>query len=140
MVDRLTKEHRSWLMARVHSKNTSPELRVRSIAHAMGLRFRLHVRGLPGKPDLVFPKYRTVVFVHGCFWHRHSGCPKASTPKTDTKTWLAKFERNVERDFENCKALIEMGWRVEVIWECESKSLQALRHRLQQIFPDKMKT
>ncbi|HGF4012300.1 very short patch repair endonuclease [Burkholderia stagnalis] len=134
MVDRLTKERRSWLMSRVRSTNTSPELRVRRAAHALGLRFRLHVKTLQGKPDLVFPRYRTVIFVHGCFWHRHPGCRKASTPKTDTEHWTAKFARNVERDAANEKVLQAEGWRVETIWECESKSPEMLYARLQRIF------
>ncbi|WP_186080850.1 very short patch repair endonuclease [Burkholderia gladioli] len=134
MVDRLTKERRSWLMSRVRSADTSPELRVRRAAHALGLRFRLHVKTLQGKPDLVFPRYRTVIFVHGCFWHRHPGCRKASTPKTDTEHWAAKFARNVERDATNEKALQAEGWRVETIWECESKSSEMLYARLQRIF------
>lgn len=134
MIDRLTKAHRSWLMSRVRSTDTSPELRVRSAAHAMGLRFRLHVKTLPGKPDLVFPKHRTVIFVHGCFWHRHPGCRMASTPKTDTDKWEAKFARNIQRDADNIRALIEQGWRVEIIWECESESDEMLHARLQHIF------
>ncbi|WP_316669639.1 very short patch repair endonuclease [Ralstonia psammae] len=134
MTDRLTRAHRSWLMSRVRSTNTSPELRVRSAAHAMGLRFRLHVRTLPGKPDLVFPKHRTVIFVHGCFWHRHPGCRMASTPKTDTERWEAKFARNIERDAANTEALTEQGWRVEIIWECESESAETLQARLREIF------
>lgn len=134
MVDRLTPERRSWLMSRVKSKNTTPELRVRKAAHAMGLRFRLHRIDLPGRPDLVFPKHRTVIFVHGCFWHRHIDCPKASTPKTSVEMWQAKFKRNVERDAQNIAQLSAMGWRAIVIWECETKSPDVLAHRLKTIF------
>ncbi|RYG87552.1 MAG: DNA mismatch endonuclease Vsr [Alphaproteobacteria bacterium] len=122
MVDRLTPERRSWLMSRVKSKNTSPEMRARRLAHAIGLRFRLHRRELPGKPDLIFPRYRVALFVHGCFWHRHPGCTKASTPKSRTPFWETKFQRNVERDKENEAQLTALGWRVLVIWECETKS------------------
>lgn len=132
-VDRLTPEHRSWLMSRVKSKNTTPELRVRKVAHALGLRFRLHRSDLPGKPDLVFPKYRTVVFVHGCFWHRHPGCPKTSTPKTSTEMWLAKFKRNMERDAENIAQLSALGWQSVVIWECTTRSPDQIAHQLQNI-------
>jgi len=134
MVDRLTPERRSWLMSRVGSKNTSPEIRVRRSAHALGLRFRLHRKDLPGTPDLIFPKYRVAIFVHGCFWHRHQGCSKASMPKTDVSMWQAKFERNVERDEENISKLTMLGWRVEIIWECETKSAELMKQRLMSIF------
>lgn len=121
MADRISVERRSWLMGRVTAKNTTPELAVRRQAHAMGLRFRLHRRDLPGCPDLVFPKYRTVVFVHGCFWHRHAGCSKATTPKTNVEYWGAKFERNLERDTWAIQALEKAGWRVLTVWECDAK-------------------
>jgi DNA mismatch endonuclease (patch repair protein) len=134
MVDRLTPERRSWLMSRVGSKNTSPEIRVRRAAHALGLRFRLHRKNLPGTPDLIFPKYRVAIFVHGCFWHRHQGCSKASMPKTGISMWQAKFERNVERDAENISKLTMLGWRVEIIWECETKSSELMKQRLMSIF------
>lgn len=133
-MDRLTPERRSWLMSRVKSKNTTPELRVRKVAHALGLRFRLHRRDLPGKPDLVFPKYRTVIFVHGCFWHRHPGCPKASVPKTSTEIWQAKFKRNVERDINNITQLSALGWHTAVIWECQTKSKNLIEQQLKSIF------
>lgn len=133
-MDRLTPERRSWLMSRVASKDTSAEMRVRSAAHARGLRFRVHRKGLPGTPDLVFPRWRTVVFVHGCFWHRHPGCRKATTPKTRTGFWEAKFHRNSERDLANLAALRASGWRAEVIWECETRSLDSLNERLDDIF------
>lgn len=100
----------------------------------MGLRFRLHRSDLPGKPDLVFPKHGVVVFVHGCFWHRHAGCAKASTPKTKSEFWREKFRRNVKRDRQTDRRLRELGWRVEVIWECESKDTVTMYRRLQKIF------
>lgn len=134
MTDRLTPDRRSWLMSRVKSKNTSPEICVRKLAHSLGLRFRLHRNDLPGTPDLVFPKYRIALFVHGCFWHRHPGCKKASTPKTDVQNWEAKFRRNVERDEENFSDLRALGWSVEIIWECETKSIELLKDRLTSIF------
>lgn len=134
MADRLTPERRSWLMSRVRSKNTSPEIRVRRAAHALGLRFRLHRKELPGSPDLVFSKHHIALFVHGCFWHCHQGCPKASTPKTAVDMWQAKFKRNVERDAANVADLTLRGWRVEVIWECETKSPEVLQQRLRSIF------
>jgi DNA mismatch endonuclease (patch repair protein) len=131
MVDRLTPQHRSWLMSRVRSKNTTPELIVRRIAHALGYRFRLHSKDLPGKPDLVLPKYRAVIFVHGCFWHRHPKCRKASNPTTRIAFWVDKFERNVARDAENRRLLRRAKWRVLTIWECETKREDRLRRILQ---------
>lgn len=121
MADRISPERRSWLMSRVAAKNTTPELAVRRQAHAMGLRFRLHRRDMPGSPDLVFPKYRTVVFVHGCFWHRHVGCSKATMPTSSVEYWSAKFERNLERDAWALQSLEKAGWRVLTIWECDAK-------------------
>lgn len=133
-MDRLTPQRRSWLMSRVVSKNTSAELRVRSAAHARGLRFRVHRKDLPGTPDLVFPKWRTAIFVHGCFWHRHSNCKKATTPKSRVDFWKNKFERNLARDQANLAALRAAGWRAEVVWECETKSPDALNARLDDLF------
>lgn len=121
MVDNLTAERRSWLMSRVNGKNTSPEMRVRRVAHSLGFRYRLHRKDLPGTPDLVFPKRRIALFVHGCFWHRHPGCKKASTPKTRTDYWNAKFTSNVSRDVSVIKKLNGLGWTVSVIWECQTK-------------------
>lgn len=134
MTDRLTPEHRSWLMSKVKSKNTLPELRVRKAAHALGLRFRLHRSDLPGSPDLIFPKHRVAVFVHGCFWHRHPGCPRASMPSTEVGKWQAKFKRNQERDAQNISQLSMLGWRPEIIWECETRSKENLARRLKIIF------
>ena len=108
-------------MARVRGKDTAPELRVRRIAHGMGLRFRLHRKDLPGKPDLVFTKHRLVVFVHGCFWHRHPGCSRASTPATRPDFWQAKFESNTARDRRQQADLHDLGWKVLVFWECGLK-------------------
>jgi DNA mismatch endonuclease (patch repair protein) len=134
VVDHISPERRSWLMSQVRSKNTSPEMRVRRVAHAMGLRFRLHSKDLPGRPDLVFPRHRTVLFVHGCFWHRHSGCLKASTPKTRPDYWNAKFDHNLKRDRRVASDLADLGWRVVTIWECESKSTDRLVEILKQAF------
>jgi DNA mismatch endonuclease, patch repair protein len=130
LVDRLTPERRSWLMSRVRGKNTNPEMRVRRVAHALGLRFRLHRRDLPGKPDLVFPKHRVALFVHGCFWHRHPGCRKATDPKSREEYWQAKFSDNVERDARVVEKLEKLGWRVGTIWECESKSEDVIAAQL----------
>lgn len=133
-MDRLTRERRSWLMSQVKSKNTSAEMRVRRAAHALGLRYRLHRQDLPGTPDIVLPKHRTVIFVHGCFWHRHPGCRKSSMPKSRTQFWQAKFDRTVARDQQATKDLGEIGWTVTVIWECETKSEQFLSRRLRDAF------
>ena len=106
-------------MSRVKSTNTKPELRVRSALHAMGYRFRLHRKDLPGKPDIVLPKYRAVVFVHGCFWHQHPGCRKATIPRNNRDYWEQKLRRNFERDKKAQEELVESGWRVLTLWECE---------------------
>jgi DNA mismatch endonuclease, patch repair protein len=125
-MDRLTKQHRSWNMSRIRGEHTKPEIRVRSMLHRMGYRFRLHRKDLPGKPDIVLPKYETVIFVHGCFWHRHPGCQFAYTPKSRVEFWTTKFARNVERHEEVEAALAEQGWNVVVVWECETKNEEAL--------------
>lgn len=132
-MDTLTPELRSRLMSRIKGKDTKPEMLVRSAAHRLGLRFRLHDKRLPGRPDLVFPKHRTVIFVHGCFWHRH-GCKLASNPKSRQDYWLPKFERNTRRDAEHRAALEAAGWRVVVIWECEAKKPAELQVQLAQLF------
>ncbi len=113
-------------MRAVRSSNTQPEKAVRSIAHALGLRFRLHRRDLPGTPDLVLPKHHVAVFVHGCFWHRHEGCKAASLPKTRTDYWQAKFDRNVARDAKARDDLEALGWKVVVVWECGVKDREAV--------------
>jgi len=119
MTDNLDKAKRSWNMSRIRCKDTKPEIAVRKMLHAAGFRFRLHVKGLPGKPDIVLPKWKTVIFVHGCFWHRHEGCKDATTPKTRTEWWLEKFAKNVANDLKKRSALEAAGWRVIVVWECE---------------------
>jgi DNA mismatch endonuclease (patch repair protein) len=108
-------------MSRITGKNTKPEMVVRRIAHALGLRFRLHRRDLPGRPDLVLPRHRLAVFVHGCFWHRHKACKLASTPKTRVEFWQTKFDANVARDDSAVKQLAALGWHVLVLWECETR-------------------
>lgn len=129
-MDRLTPEHRSYLMSRVRSRDTSPELRVRKTAHALGFRFRLYVKDLPGRPDMVFRRLRSVILVHGCFWHRHAGCRKASSPKDRADYWNEKFARNVERDIAAQQRLEADGWRVLVVWECETKDQDLLSERI----------
>lgn len=121
MADRISKEHRSWNMSRIRGKDTDIEKMVRSYLFSRGFRFRKNDKRYPGKPDVVLPKYKTVIFVNGCFWHRHEGCKYATTPKTNIEFWIEKFNRNVENDKLHIKQLQEMGWRVITIWECELK-------------------
>ena len=121
-MDSLTKEKRSWNMSRVRSQDTKPEIIVRSFLHREGYRFRLHVKDLPGKPDIVLPKYKTVIEVRGCFWHRHPGCKVSTMPSTNKDFWQNKFRQNVERDKKNESELKNLGWKVIVIWGCETKS------------------
>lgn len=119
MVDFLTPAQRSERMSRIRGKDSQPELALRRVLHRLGLRYRLHAKGLPGKPDLVFPRYKTVVFVHGCFWHRHDGCKIATIPKSNTPFWIEKFGKNVARDTRVGAELTALGWHVLVVWECE---------------------
>ena len=134
MADRISSVRRSQNMRAIKSKNTSPEKRVRSSAHRLGLRFRLHRRDLPGSPDLLFPGRKTALFVHGCFWHRHENCSETTTPKTNTDYWNRKFRRNMERDRESRKKLEEGGWKVLVIWECETKTRESIEAFLTENF------
>ena len=131
-------EYRSWVMSRVRSKHTTPELRVRSLVHRAGYRFRLHDGKLPGRPDLVLQKYRTVIFVNGCFWHRHPGCKRATTPKTNIDYWQAKFDRNVTRAKKSHAALRRDGWRVLIIWECQTRNPQLLSNLLTLLLPPRI--
>lgn len=119
--DRLTAKRRSWNMSRIRGKDTSPELIVRRLLHRMGYRFRLHVKDLPGKPDIVLPKYKTVIFVHGCFWHRHKGCKNCTTPTNRREWWLAKLNGNAARDKVHQRALRKLGWRSITVWECQAE-------------------
>lgn len=120
-------------MSAVKSKNTKPEILVRKALHSMGYRFRLHVKDLPGKPDIVLPKYKTVIFVNGCFWHRHEGCKYASTPTTNVDFWEAKFKENTTRDKQKTVLLESDGWKVVVLWTCEIKKEDELKARLQSL-------
>lgn len=131
-MDRLTAVERSALMSRVAQANTKPEKRVRQLLHRNGFRFRLHRRDMPGTPDIVLPSRRTAIFVHGCFWHRHAGCRRATTPATNPERWRLKFERNVARDAAACEALNALGWCVLVVWECELRDEPALERRLRE--------
>ena len=120
-MDKLSSEKRSWNMSRIRGANTKPELAVRSMLHRMGYRFRISNKTLPGRPDIVLTKYRAVIFVHGCFWHRHHGCKYAYTPKSRLDFWGQKFEENVMRDKNNIPLLKKARWLPIVVWECEIK-------------------
>ncbi|WP_183097108.1 very short patch repair endonuclease [Mesorhizobium sp. YM1C-6-2] len=122
MADTLTSERRSWNMSRIRGRDTAPEMLLRSLLHRAGFRFRLHARQLPGRPDVVLPRYRTAIFVHGCFWHRHPGCRNATTPTTRREFWQEKFDGNVSRDARNRIALEAAGWTVLTVWECKLKA------------------
>ena len=126
MADVHDKKTRSYNMSRIKGKDTKPEMLVRRFLHANGFRYRLHVKDMPGKPDIVLPKYKTMIFVHGCFWHQHPGCKRAQTPKTQPEFWEHKFRNNLARDRRNVTALEQRGWKVSVIWECETKTQQGL--------------
>ena len=131
-MDTLSPERRSWNMSRIRSRDTKPEVVVRSLLHGMGYRFRLHRRDLPGCPDIVLPKYKIAVFVNGCFWHRHEGCRYAYFPKTRTDFWTAKFRDNVERDHRQREELRNLDWRVVTIWECETHDREHLQEEIVQ--------
>ena len=133
MADVFEKDKRSEIMSHIRSRNTKPEVALRKALFALGFRFRINDKRLPGKPDIVLPKYHTVVFVHGCFWHGHDGCKYAYKPKTNSVFWETKIQGNKERD-ERVKKTLELeGWRVLVIWECEIKTKDGLSHMKDQI-------
>ena len=132
-MDKVSPQQRSRNMAAVRTKNTAPELLVRSELHRLGLRFRLHQAGLPGSPDIVLKKHGVAVFVHGCFWHSHS-CPRGKIPESRPEFWLPKLQRNSTRDKARAAELRELGWRILVVWECETRDPAALRLRLKRYF------
>lgn len=127
MTDIVDSQTRSRMMAGIRGKDTKPELALRRALHALGYRYRLHPKDMPGKPDLVLAKYRAVIFVHGCFWHRHPGCHYASTPATRPEFWASKFEANVTRDRAARSALLASGWKVATVWECRLRTQSDLR-------------
>ena len=118
-MDIFSQEKRSQVMSHVRNRDTRPEKIIRSILHKSGFRFRIQRKELPGKPDIVLPKYKTIIFVHGCFWHQHEGCKKALPPKSNVSFWLEKFRKNKERDRKVIRTLQESGWKVIVVWQCE---------------------
>jgi len=132
MVDKLTKSARSRHMARIRNTGTNAELVVRRVAHRAGYRFRIARSDLPGRPDVVFPRHHAVVFVHGCFWHRHEGCRRTSDPATNVEFWRKKFAANVARDKTNLANLAALGWRTLVIWECETRDQGFVERQLRE--------
>ena len=121
MTDIFSKSKRSKIMSKIGSKNSSTEMTVRCLIHSMGYRYRLHRKDLPGKPDLVFMKYKKVIFVHGCFWHAHKDCKKSALPSTNNQFWIDKISKNISRDIETYKKLKDIGWDYLIIWQCEAK-------------------
>jgi len=129
-MDKLTPKRRSRNMSRIRCKDTSPEIVVRSLVHRMGFRYRLHVHKLPGRPDLVFGRLKKVIQIHGCFWHRHAGCPHSHIPKTRIEYWRPKLTMNRRRDKQNEKKLRKLGWDVLILWECQLRDAEQTRQRL----------
>jgi DNA mismatch endonuclease, patch repair protein len=129
-MDVVSPKRRSEIMSRIRGKDTTPELIVRKLVYSMGYRYRLHYSKLPGKPDLVFPGRKKVIFVHGCFWHGHEGCPKGSLPKTKLDYWRPKLEENKRRDAEKQEALKELGWQILIIWQCELKKIKLIKRSI----------
>lgn len=136
MADHLTTDERSRNMARVKGRDTKPELIVRRLLHRIGYRFRLHRKDLPGKPDIVLPRHKKAIFVHGCFWHGHPGCRRATHPADNAEFWAAKLDRNVARDAETLRCMGESGWNVLVIWECQTRDTVALEGRIKHFMTD----
>jgi DNA mismatch endonuclease, patch repair protein len=136
MTDVFPIEKRSWIMSRVKGRDTKPEVLVRSFVHRMGYRFRVHRRELPGNPDIVLARYKKVIFVHGCFWHGHKGCPRSRRPTTNENFWNNKLNGNIKRDRLNCRELRRIGWKVLVVWECETKASELLLGKLERFLYD----
>ena len=130
MTDHVDSAKRSLIMSAVRSKDTQPEMAIRKLVHSLGYRYKLHYAKLPGKPDLVFPSRGKVIFVHGCFWHRHARCRYATTPKTRTEYWQEKFRANTSRDRRTRRELKKLGWEVLAVWQCEIKKIEKLTERL----------
>lgn len=137
MADQLSSQRRSWNMSRIKSRDTVPELAVRKVLYRMGYRYRLHSPTIPGKPDIVLKRYRAVIFVHGCFWHRHPGCKFAYTPKSRVEFWTKKFEANVYRDEIVKKQLSDLGWKYLIIWECATKSTETIEYLMRGFLGEK---
>lgn len=138
LVDFVSKEKRSRIMRGSRSRDTQPEILVRRALHRLGYRFRIHRKDLPGKPDIVLPKHGLVIFVHGCFWHQHKGCKDGRIPQSNKDFWAEKFAKNLARDDRDRGVLRELGWRVEVIWECESRSPERLEAKISELFASRL--
>lgn len=130
MTDKVSSEKRSWMMGRIRSKNTAPELQLRKLIFSMGFRYRVHYKKLPGSPDIVFLGRKKVIFVHGCFWHGHSNCKASKLPETHTEFWKNKISSNQERDINNIKKLENMGWKVLIVWQCELKEISNMTDKI----------
>jgi DNA mismatch endonuclease, patch repair protein len=130
VVDKLTPDQRSAVMSRVRTRDTEPELIVRKLLHSLGYRFRLAPQRLPGKPDVVLPKYKAAIFIHGCFWHGHKGCARGARPASNTKFWNQKIDGNIRRDRKVQQALKSLGWRVLVLWQCRTTDMTILARRI----------
>ena len=129
-MDIFSKKARSKIMSAIKGKNTKPEILVRKSLHSLGHRFRLHKKDLPGKPDIILPKYKVAIFVHGCFWHQHKGCKSATIPTSNVEYWSEKLKKNVERDRKNISSLRRQGYKIKVIWECETSNIKRLKNKL----------
>lgn len=129
-MDVFSKGKRSQIMSRISGKDTKPEIVVRSLLHRMGYRFRLHKQSMPGRPDIILPKHKKVIFVHGCFWHGHKDCPRSKKPSTNVEFWNKKIDGNIERDKKNIKSLENLGWETLILWTCEIKNQDVLKHKL----------
>ncbi|MBW1701617.1 MAG: DNA mismatch endonuclease Vsr [Deltaproteobacteria bacterium] len=136
MTDVFSQEKRSWIMSRVKGRDTKPEILVRSFIFRMGFRFRLHRRDLPGTPDIVLPRHGKVIFVHGCFWHGHKRCPRSKRPTTNENFWNKKLDGNIKRDKRYRRELRHMGWKVLIVWECETKNPEKLLRKLERFLHD----
>lgn len=136
MTDVFSEEKRSWIMSRVKGRDTKPEILVRSLVHRMGYRFRVHRRDLPGNPDIVLPRHGKVIFVNGCFWHGHKRCPRSKRPTTNKSFWNNKIDANIERDKRFRRELRRMGWKLLVVWQCETRNPEKLLCKLERFLHD----
>ena len=136
MTDVFSQEKRSWIMSRVKGRDTKPEILVRAFIFRMGFRFRLHRRDLPGTPDIVLPRHGKMIFVHGCFWHEHKRCPRSKRPTTNENFWNKKLDGNIKRDKRYRRELRQMGWKVLIVWECETKNPEKLLRKLERFLHD----
>ena len=136
-MDVFDKEKRSRIMGKIKGKNTKPELLVRSMLHKMGYRFRLYRRDLPGNPDITLPKFKKVIFVHGCFWHGHENCKRSKRPTTNREFWNEKLNKNIHRDKKNTEELHDKGWETLIIWTCETKDREHLKQKLEDFLAEK---